>query len=199
MATWYLLGQEISFPAPGIGMPGRPDGPHPRVIATSPASKNVLLQAAIEGHVLVKNTKQTLPLKAPKLLAVFGYDAKGPESLETGHTPSQPSTPGTQNHTQWVGGGSGANSPAYIDVPIDALQRQAYEDGSSMWWDFNSQDPVIDTSSDVCLVFINSYASEGSDRSGLTDEYSDTMIGNITSKCSNTIVVYSPGRPLGRS
>ena len=82
IATWYHLGQDISIPVPGIGMPKDPNTEHQRVIARSPASKGTLLQSAIEGHVLVKNTNQALPLKSPRLVSVFGYDAKGPETLE---------------------------------------------------------------------------------------------------------------------
>ena len=151
-------------------MPKDPNTEHQRVIARSPASKETLLQSAIEGHVLVKNTNQALPLKSPRLVSVFGYDAKGPETLEYTEISLAGNSPLIQkNHTQWVGGGSGENSPAYVDAPIDALQRQAYEDGSSILWDFNSIDPLLDPTSDACLVFINSYATESQDRQGLSD------------------------------
>lgn len=163
---------------------------HQRVIATSPDSKGTLLQSATEGHVLVKNTNGALPLKSPRLVSVFGYDAKGPDALQFNTINFQSSYPAIQkNHTLWVGGGSGENSPAYVDAPIDALQRQAYEDGSSLLWNFDSIDPQLDPTSDVCLVFINSYATESQDRPGLTDEYSDTLVTNVANKCNNTVVV----------
>jgi beta-glucosidase len=88
-----------------------------------------------------------------------------------------------------VGGGSGANSAAYVDSPIDALRRQAYEDGSSIIWNFDSQDPDVDPTSDVCLVFVYSYAAEETDRPGLTNEYCDTLITNVAAKCNYTIVI----------
>lgn len=190
IATWYHLGQDVSIPMPGIGMPKDPNSEHQRVIARSPASKETLLQSAIEGHVLVKNTNQALPLKSPRLVSVFGYDAKGPETLGFTDISLAEKSPLIQkNHTQWVGGGSGENSPAYVDAPVDALRRQAYEDGSSILWDFNSVDPLLDPTSDACLVFINSYATESVDRQGLSDEYSDTLVTNVAKKCNNTIVV----------
>lgn len=171
-------------------MPKDVDAEHQRVIATSPASKDTLLQSAIEGHVLVKNTDGALPLKSPRLVSVFGYDAKGPDALQFNTISFQSSYPAIQrNHTLWVGGGSGENSPAYVDAPIDALQRQAYEDGSSILWNFDSIDPQLDSTSDVCLVFINSYATESQDRPGLTDQYSDTLVTNVANKCKNTVVV----------
>lgn len=52
--------------------------PHTTINARDPASKPVLLDGALEGHVLVKNTNHALPLKKPKLLSIFGYDAAAP-------------------------------------------------------------------------------------------------------------------------
>lgn len=190
IATWYYLGQDTLVPVPGIGMPENPNAEHQRIIGTSPESKDILLQSAIEGHVLVKNTKQALPLRKPRLLSVFGYDAKGPDVLEYFKISMPlPGLPTQRNSTLWVGGGSGTNSPAYVDAPINALQRQAQEDGSTLLWDFDSVDPSINPTSDACLVFINSYATESVDREGLTDEYSDTLVTNVAKKCNNTVVV----------
>jgi len=52
--------------------------PYKPVDARDPASKSVLIQGALEGHVLVKNENNALPLKSPRLLSVFGYDAALP-------------------------------------------------------------------------------------------------------------------------
>lgn len=189
----------MSFPPTGVGMPHDVNADHQRIIATYPAERETLLQSAIEGHVLVKNTKRALPLQSPRLLSVFGYDAKGPQSLEFNTkildanqslTSEYATLPAIQkNHTLWVGGGSGSNSPAYVDAPLDALQRKSREDSSSLLWNFDSQDPVVNPTSDACLVFINSYSSETFDRPGLTDEYSDTLVHNVASKCNNTMVI----------
>jgi beta-glucosidase len=61
--------------------------PHTPVYARDPASKSVLLQGAIEGHVLVKNVNNALPLKKPKLLSVFGYDAAAPPAMDVNGFP----------------------------------------------------------------------------------------------------------------
>ncbi|KAJ6110171.1 beta-glucosidase M [Penicillium sp. IBT 16267x] len=191
MATWYYLDQDSAFPHPGVGMPRSPSAAHQAIIATSQAAKPILLQSAIEGHVLVKNTNKALPLKSPKLISVFGYDAYTPMSMDlsTSFGFSSTRSPLYQNGTQYVGGGSGANSPAYVDAPISAIQRRAYEDGSSVLWDFTSESPSVDYTSDVCLVFINSYATEGYDRAGLSDTHSDAIVNNVADNCANTIVV----------
>jgi beta-glucosidase len=109
-----------------------------------------------------------------------------------------------------IAGGSGANAPAYISAPFDALQEQAYQDGTSLYWDFTSFAPVVDSTTNACLVFLNAFATEGDDRPSLygefltflsriyevcradhldTDEFSDGLVMNVASSCSNTIVV----------
>ncbi|GKZ24126.1 hypothetical protein AbraIFM66951_008939 [Aspergillus brasiliensis] len=188
IATWYQLNQDTDFPTPGVGMPASAQSEHQVVVGTSPDEKSTLLESAIEGHVLVKNRNNALPLQTPQLVSVFGYDAKITDSFNLVSTFSSIS-PLFQNYSLWVGGGSGANSPAYVIAPLNAIQQQAYEDGTSVLWDVSSQDPKVDPTSEACLVFVNSYATEGSDRSALTDDYSDTLITNVASKCNNTIVV----------
>ena len=192
MATWFYLDQDSVFKSPGVGMPSSVSAAHQAVIATSQAAKSVLLQSAIEGHVLVKNQNNALPLKSPKLISVFGYDAYTPMSYTLASSFSFPTGERSnlyQNGTLYSGGGSGANSPAYIDSPIEAIQRRAYEDGSSVLWDFISEKPYINYVSDVCLVFINAFATESVDREALSDTHSDTIVTNVANNCANTIVV----------
>ncbi|GKZ53850.1 hypothetical protein AnigIFM49718_008635 [Aspergillus niger] len=188
IATWYQFNQDTDFPTPGVGMPASAQSEHQVVVGTAPDEKSTLLESAIEGHVLVKNTNNALPLQTPQLVSVFGYDAKVTDSFDLASTVLGTS-PLFQNYTLWVGGGSGSNSPAYVIAPLNAIQQQAYEDGTSVLWDVSAQDPEVDPTSEACLVFINSFATEGYDRSALTDDYSDTLVTNVASKCNNTIVV----------
>ncbi|KAK0261640.1 hypothetical protein B0A54_12432 [Friedmanniomyces endolithicus] len=74
VATYYQFGQDRALPL-GVGMPPNLLLPHNYTDAKDSASKSSLLQQAIEGHVLVKNIKGALPLKQPKVLSIFGYDA----------------------------------------------------------------------------------------------------------------------------
>nr|ATQ35959.1 beta-glucosidase [Talaromyces piceae] len=188
MASWYYLDQASTIPSPGIGMPKDSSAPHQIVNARTSSENDILWKAAVEGHVLVKNVNHTLPLKTPRLLSIFGYDASG-DGQAREQSFGNASQVAFLNETLYVGGGSGANSPAYLDTPYAALQRQAYKDGTSLHWDFYSQSPAINANSDACLVFINSFATEGWDRPGLYDDYSDTLITNVANNCRNTIVV----------
>ena len=93
------------------------------------------------------------------------------------------------NGTLFAGGGSGTSTPSYIDAPFDAFQRKAREDGTFLAWDFSSQQPVVNQGSEVCIVFINAFASEGWDRPFISDDYSDVLIETVAAQCNNTMVV----------
>ncbi|WPH00256.1 Hypothetical protein R9X50_00308000 [Acrodontium crateriforme] len=98
------------------------------------------------------------------------------------------------NGTMISGAGSGSTTPAYVDAPYDAFVRQAKSDGTSLQWDFYSQDPNVNGASDACIVFVNEQASEGWDRPYLADPYSDKLIMNIAGKCNNThVVIHNAG------
>lgn len=221
VASWYKYAE---LPNPGHGIPVSLLEPHPLVDARDPKSKRTILQAAVEGHVLVKNTAGALPLHKPKFLSIFGYDAL-PPSLNTmddsslggwafglNNALTYPNGSAVNNGTEkamflssadptfrgpgvalngtlFSGGGSGATTPSYIDTPLNAFQRQAYDDDTFLAWDLASLDPFVNPSSEACLVFVNEASSEGWDRPYLADPSSDDLIKNVAAKCSNTIVV----------
>ncbi|RDW92620.1 beta-glucosidase-9 [Coleophoma crateriformis] len=217
IAAWYQMGQDEGFPAAGVGMSSAYTTPKTIVNGRKAASKPFLLNGALEGHVLVKNVNNALPLKKPQLLSVFGYDAVAPPAMNVpftggssvwiygdepypnvpnGYSTFGPVDQAARNGTMISGGGSGANAPAYISAPFDALQNQIYEDDTSLLWDFVSANPAVDSSSDACLVFINAFAAEGLDRDGLHGElslfeydFSDSLVLNVAANCSNTIVI----------
>lgn len=214
LATWYQMGQDSDdFTTPGHGIPYDVSAPHERVVGWNTSFKDVVYQGALEGHVLVKNSNNTLPLKSPQLISVFGFSAKTPgvygissllfntggyslgagDEIEDYVTLTDYTLSGSgiaSNGTIISGGGSGANQPAYISSPIEALTIRAREDGTSLYWDFASSDPSLDPTSDACIVDVNAFASEGWDRPNLHDDYTDSIILNVAAQCSNTIVVF---------
>ncbi|KAB5528036.1 beta-glucosidase [Coniochaeta sp. 2T2.1] len=207
IASWYQFGQDKTFTNPGVGVPKTLTQPHAAIVSTNSSYKKTLFDGAVEGHVLVKNQKGALPLKSPKLISLFGYSAKAPDHFDVssggwnnGGSSLAPqdtiTSNGTTIHSQIMsngtlisGGGSGANEPAYISSPFEALSQRAYDDGSSLLWDFHSFKPNVDPASDACIVAGNAWASEGSDRPGLHDDYTDGLILNVAASCANTIVV----------
>ena len=76
IASWHRYAR---FDDPGSGMPISLVEPHEFVDARDSASQDTWLEAAIEGHVLVKNENNALPLGKPKVMSVFGYDAPAPQ------------------------------------------------------------------------------------------------------------------------
>lgn len=215
IASWYQMGQDSDdFATPGFGIPYDLSAPHEKVVGWNSSFKDVLYQGALESHVLVKNSNNTLPLKSPQLISVFGYSAKTPDAFgkssngwNSGSYPlgandtfeiDVPWGSGTLssgsgiaiNGTLVSGGGSGANEPAYISSPFTALSTRAEADGTALYWDFESTNPQIDTNSDACIVDVNAFATEGWDRPGLRDDYTDSIILNVAAGCSNTIVIF---------
>jgi beta-glucosidase len=215
LATWYKHGMDDpSWPSLGIGLPASLTKPHKLVDARDPASKRTILQAAIEGHVLVKNTDNVLPLKKPKLLSLFGFDGSAPLvnnptdyavsrwalgansvaasdiALLAAFATGSGSIPGAATKgTVITAGGSGTTTGPYISAPLHAFEEQAYDDDTYLHWDFSSTCPDVNPSSDACIVFINEFAIEAVDRSSLADEDADKLIINVAKKCKNTIVV----------
>lgn len=214
VATWYQMGQDSGFPEPGVGLPADLLAPHTTLNARNPASKPTIFQGAVEGHVLVKNVNKALPLKKPQILSIYGYDAMPPPSYTpltgfnlwamdaVGLDPTEvicgfgtftgcATLPPYQNYTLWSGGGSGGTTPSYVSSPYDALLQYSIENDIGLFWDFATLNSTstVNAASDACLVFINAYAMEGFDRSSLRDDFSDALVQNIASQCSNTIVV----------
>ncbi|KAK0388256.1 hypothetical protein NLU13_4501 [Sarocladium strictum] len=212
LASWYQFGQNTGFPKPGIGMPGTVTAPHSIVDARDPAAKPTILQGAVEGHVLVKNTKDTLPLKKPQMLSLFGYSAKSPDlfgpansvlgiSWMIGAEPANAdyifsgSSEGhyldiAVNGTMINGGGSGATTPANFVSPFEALRWKTNADNTALFYDFRTADPAVVPVSDACIVFGNAWAAEGYDRPALRDEYTDNLILSVADQCNKTIVVF---------
>lgn len=214
MASWYRLGQDEGFPSPGVGLPKSLTDPHTIVDARNISFKQTLLDGAIEGHVLVKNVNNILPLQQPKLLSIFGYSATQPGQYNVEPSGGTVWTFGAEstdpkvvmegfagnltypypqvalNGTLFCGGGSGANSAALGNAPMDALLQRAFDDDTALYFDFRSATPNVDGASDACLVIVNAWASEGSDRPGLRDDYTDGLIKHVASRCNNTIVVF---------
>ncbi|RJE23101.1 hypothetical protein PHISCL_04548 [Aspergillus sclerotialis] len=72
LASWYRYAE---IDNPGHGMPVSLLEPHDLVDGRDPDSKPTILQSAIEGHVLLKNERNVLPLNKPRFISLFGYDA----------------------------------------------------------------------------------------------------------------------------
>jgi beta-glucosidase len=212
--------QDSDFPAPGYGMPANLSAPHEIVDARDKCAKPVLFDGAVEGHVLVKNSNNALPLDGSKmkLISLFGYSARAPNTNNYANPVGREmfnswsigvqSANRTEVNMGWFGnlnltysaiapngtivsgGGSGATAQSLFSSPYDALVAQAQEDDTALFYDFESGSPMVNPASDVCIVVGNVWASEGYDRPNLRDSYTDNLILNVASQCKNTVVVF---------
>lgn len=214
LATWFHINKD-DFPKPGFGMTLDVKKPHDVVDARDPGARPTLISGAIEGHVLVKNTKNTLPLKSPRLLSLFGYSAKAPDAYnvmenptgdflwQSGAEASNPALASTNfnlgfdvdqsviagNGTLISGGGSGGTAPSVYLSPAEAIKMRAASNYTAIYHDFRTPDPFVDAATDACIVFGNAWASEGYDRPAVRDDYTDGLIKHVADRCNKTIVV----------
>ncbi|KAI6855986.1 putative beta-glucosidase [Hortaea werneckii] len=214
LAAWYRFAE---LEQPGLNQ-------HEDTNAQAEDVESTLLQGAIEGHVLVKNTEGALPLdpSSTDTLNLFGYDAIGGLNtsaeglglydiglantqkyedgrvftfidyyLQAGDILPDPHA-GPQialDGTILSGGGSGAVKVAWSISAHDALASRARTWNQTLHTQFVGQKPTVKAPDAPCIVMINAQSSEGWDRSGIRDEYSDTLVENVASQCKNTIVV----------
>ncbi|KAF9872364.1 glycosyl hydrolase family 3 N terminal domain-containing protein [Colletotrichum karsti] len=149
----------------------------------------VIRKLGAEATVLLKNVNGTLPLQKPANIGVFGNDAADPaDGLVFGA--------GFEIGTLSVGGGSGTGRHTYLISPLEAIKAQARKTGSRVQYilnnkvlaagDFSSLYPIPE----VCLVFLNTFASEGYDRTDIEADWDSTLVvENVAKRCPNTVVV----------
>jgi len=83
------------------------------------------------GIVLLKNVNNTLPLKTPKNIGVFGNDAGDlTDGLYFGGDPDLTNI-GYQYGVLPVGGGSGTGRFTYVVPPLDAIKAQAAQQNNN--------------------------------------------------------------------
>ena len=203
MTPYYLLGQDQGFP---LIDPSTADlntfSPRStwfeQFVLNGTSSRDVradhdivIRKLGAASTVLLKNVNGTLPLAAPKSIAVFGNDASE-------------DTQGYYNQVDFeygtlsVGGGSGTGRLTYLVTPLEAIKTKAKADGSLVQQFLNNtliatsdiSTLVIPQMPNVCLVFLKTWAEEGADRLSLdTDWDGNGVVESVAAYCNNTVVV----------
>ena len=104
LAAWYHLGQDEGYPDVGVYNYNQE---HP-IIDVRGNHAVLIREIGAAGTVLVKNVDGALPLKKPRFLNIYGYDAKLPDSPWT-----TPARFGGKSHSSKVWG-RGARAPLQI-------------------------------------------------------------------------------------
>jgi len=203
LAGWYLLGQDSGYPP--VNFDSRD--------LKNPINKHVDVQG---GHgilirtigaastVLLKNVGHTLPLKAPRSIAIIGNGA--------GANPKGPNGCGDRACDSGVlamGWGSGTVDFPYLITPLDAITKRSKSDGTSISSSLSDSDlnAAAKTAQgrDVAIVFITAdsgedgYLVEGhwGDRNDLQAWHGgDALVKKVASVNSNTVVVVNTVGPI---
>lgn len=194
-----------------IGLNFFPESSYSHNFTLGPANVDVrddhapgIRELGAAGIVLLKNTNNTLPLKAPKNIGVFGNDAGDlTDGLYFG-SDSDLLNIGFEYGVLPVGGGSGTGRFTYVVPPLDAIKQKAASQNNNALVQYvlnntfiTSADgfaAVYPTPPDVCLVFLKTWATEGYDRPSLLVDWNGTaVVETVAASCPNTVVITNSG------
>lgn len=164
----------------------------------------IIRKLGAAGTVLLKNTNNTLPLKKPMNIGVFGNDAA--DFTQGQYTLSISSGLASGDYdigTLAVGGGSGTGRFTYVVPPLDAIKARGQSYGAIVQYMTSNfaianggLSSLAPAPPDVCIVFLKSWASEGADRTTLIAEWNSTVVVEKTAAvCPNTVVVFHGASP----
>jgi beta-glucosidase len=213
MTPYYFLGQDQGFPT--IDPSGTSlnffspstwvdefvlNGTSNRDVRANHAS--LIRELGAAGSVLLKNERNALPLLSPKNIAIFGNDAgdftRGMYFLNIAIGADSGNS---EFGTLPVGGGSGTGRFSYVVTPLDAIKARAAKDGAIVQYVLDNDNvtfagvwSIAPSPPDVCLVFLKTWASEGSDRIDLEADWnSTTLVNTVAAGCNNTVVITHSG------
>ncbi|KAJ4319111.1 hypothetical protein N0V94_004071 [Neodidymelliopsis sp. IMI 364377] len=202
MTPYYWLGQDKDFPTidpstPALNTFSPVDTWTREFNLTGESSRDVrgnhsaiIRRHGAAGTVLLKNTG-SLPLNAPRNIAVFGNDAAEPLK--------QLNQKNYEYGTLVAGGGSGTGQVSSLVTPLRAIQERAAANGTALVQYFLNNTELATTDLDdlwigelpnVCIVLLKTWAEEAADREHLSVDWNgNDVVENVASKCNNTIVI----------
>ncbi|KAG8991387.1 hypothetical protein FRB94_012540 [Tulasnella sp. JGI-2019a] len=204
IAAWYLTGQDKNFPAVNFNAFNRTDEATNEHTNVEGDHYKIVREIGAASTVLLKNLRNTLPLRSPRSISLIGSDAGPPLSGPNGFADR-----GGTDGTLAMGWGSGTVDFPYLISPLEAIQARARMNKTSVSWWLNDWDTLgaIATSAytDVSIVFIKSDSGEGyitvsgnlGDRNNLTAwANGDALVQAVAENNDNVVVVVHSAGPL---
>ncbi|KAF7309220.1 Glycoside hydrolase family 3 protein [Mycena kentingensis (nom. inval.)] len=203
LAAWYLVGQDSGYPAVNFDTfnSGSSVNQHVNVQGNHAA---LIRQIGAASTVLLKNTANALPLKAPATIAVVGNGAGNSSRGINGY-----SDRGGNDGVLGIGWGSGTANYPYLIAPLDAIRTRSAADRSVVTASTSDTDlnaaRTAATGKAVALVFITADSGEGyitvegnaGDRNNLAAWHSgDALVAAVAAVNRNTIVVVNSVGPI---
>ncbi|KAJ7119502.1 glycoside hydrolase family 3 protein [Mycena epipterygia] len=205
IAGWYLVHQDAgNYPATNFDAFNPANEATNEHIDVQEDHYKVVREIGAASTVLLKNTGAALPLKKPRSIVLIGSDA-GPGKIG----PNEFADQGGVDGILAMGWGSGTANFTYLVSPLEAIQRRAREDRTSVSWildDFDTDragNMAIGRS--AALVFLSSDSGEDyitvdgneGDRKNLTAWHNgDDLVLAVAAQNNNTIVVIHSVGPL---
>ncbi|CAL1696170.1 unnamed protein product [Somion occarium] len=203
LAGWYLLGQDNGYPAVSFNSKDANSGDNQHIdVQGDHASLIRTIGAA--STVLLKNSRNVLPLKSPKSVAVIGSGA-GPNPKGPNNCVDRTCNSGVLA----MGWGSGTADFPYLITPLDAIGNRSATDGTVISSSLSDSDlnaaAKAAIGKDVAFVFITADSGEGSyiiegnngDRNNLQAWHGgDDLVKKVASVNNNTIVVVNTVGPI---
>ncbi|KAJ7603998.1 glycoside hydrolase family 3 protein [Mycena polygramma] len=197
IAGWYFLHQDAGdYPATNFDAFNPANEETNEHVDVQEDHCKVVREIGAASTVLLKNTNGALPLKKPRSIVLVGSDA-GPGK----YGPNEFADQGGVDGILAMGWGSGTVNFTYLISPLEAIQRRARDDRTSVSWildDFDTDragNMAIGRS--AALVFISSDSGEDYITKNLTAWHSgDDLVLAVAAQNNNTIVVVHSVGPL---
>ncbi|KAJ5231784.1 CAZyme family GH3 [Penicillium citrinum] len=199
LAAWYLVDQDQGYPE--VAFSSWNGGKASVNVTADHAS--IARTVARDSIVLLKNDDQTLPLKRPGSLAIIGQDA-----IVNPNGANACNDRGCNTGTLAMGWGSGTAEFPYLVGPLDAIQKQAAQDGTTIitsTTDDSTAAAEAARKAETAIVFINSDAGEGyitvegnpGDRNNLDPWHNgNALVQAVAAANKNVIVVVHSVGPV---
>jgi len=174
------------------------DNPPVRTVVDPFRGRDDAQHIAEESIVLLKNDGNILPLNAARLASIALIGSHADAGVLSGGGSAQVDPPGGDAVTQRTGGAQWMHPAWFPSSPLKCIREKAtqatveYDAGTDL-----AAAARLAKASQVAIVFVNQYMSEGRDAATLSlPNNQDALVSAVTAANPHTIVVIESGGPV---